>query len=294
MSKPITIQDLQDMKAHGERIAALTAYDYTSAQIVESAGIPLILVGDSLGMVVLGHETTIPVTLAEMVHHTRAVVRGAKKALVIADMPFLTYQVSPGQALENAGRMMSQSGCRGVKIEGGAEMVGAVERLVQTGIPVLGHIGYTPQSAHLFGRSRVQGRSLDCGLKLARDALALEAAGAFAVVLELVPRQLAAEITARLRIPTIGIGSGAQCDGEIQVFHDVFGLFNDFCPRHTKRYANVAELIAEAATRYKSEVGAGEFPDAAHAVGMDADVMARIRAHLDRERGVDLNVIASR
>lgn len=283
MTRSITIQDLQAKKDKGERFAALTAYDYTSAQIVDAAGVPLILVGDSLGMVVLGHETTIPVTLDEMIHHTRAVVRGVRAALVVADLPFLTYQVTPEQALENAGRMMAQTGCRAVKLEGGAEMTETVKRLVAAGIPVLGHLGYTPQSANRFGRDRVRGREFEDGLGLVRDAIALEAAGAFGVVLELVPRQLAGEITRRLHTPTIGIGSGVDCDAEIQVFHDVFGLYRDFCPRHTRRFADIAEQIGAATHQYVAEVARGEFPGAAQSAGMEAETLGKIRACLDQE-----------
>ena len=283
MNKPITTQDIQAMKFRDERFAALTAYDYTSAQIVDRAGIPLILVGDSLGMVVLGHETTVPVTLDEMLHHTKAAVRGAERALVVADLPFLTYQISPEAALENAGRMMQRTGCRAVKVEGGREIAPTVKRMVDVGIPVLGHIGYTPQSAHVFGRERVRGKDLESGLALVRDALALESAGAFAVVLELVPRQLAAEITGRLSIPTIGIGSGVDCDGEIQVFHDVFGLYTNFCPRHTKRFVNLAEQLNDAACDYATEVRERQFPGEAQAAGMDAEVLSQIRAYLDQD-----------
>ncbi len=252
---------------------------------------PLILVGDSLSMVVLGHDTTLPVTLEEMIHHTRAVVRGTKRALVVADLPFLTYQISAEQALESAGQVMRQTGCRAVKVEGGSDIAPTVRRLVACGIPVLGHIGYTPQSAHLFGRSRVRGREFDGGLQLVRDALAIEASGAFAVVLELVPRQLAAEITRRVSIPTIGIGSGVDCDGEIQVFHDVFGLFNDFCPRHTRRYAELAKQIDDAARRYSADVRAKAFPGVAQTASMDGDVMAQIRACLDRDQMASPSVV---
>ena len=280
--KPITIQDLHNMKQRGERFATLTAYDYTSAQILDRAGVPMILVGDSLGMVVLGHDTTVPVTLDEIIHHTRAAVRGARRALVVADLPFLSYQVSTEQALENAGRVVQQTGCRAVKLEGGKELAPTVERLVQVGIPVLGHIGYTPQSTHVHGRARVQGRDFDHGLSLVRDALALEEAGAFAIVLELVPRQLATEITARLHIPTIGIGSGPDCDAEIQVFHDVFGLYQDFCPRHAKRFANLAETIDTATQEYMQDVRERRFPGEAQAPAMDTDTLAQIRACLDR------------
>ena len=283
VSKSITVQDIQAYKDRGEKFAALTAYDYTSAQILDRAGVPLLLVGDSLGMVVLGHDTTVPVTLDEMIHHTRAVVRGAKRSLVVADLPFLSYQITVEQALENAGRMVQWTGCRAVKVEGGHEIAATVKRLVQVGVPVLGHIGYTPQSAHVFGRNRVQGRDFDQGLALVRDALELEAAGAFAVVLELVPRQLAGEIAARLRIPVVGIGSGAECDAEIQVFHDVFGLYQDFCPRHAKRFANVAATIDNAVRDYVGEVTTHVFPGEAQAAAMDADTLAQIRAYLDQD-----------
>lgn len=294
MTRSITIQDLQAKKDKGERFAALTAYDYTSAQIVDAAAVPLILVGDSLGMVVLGHETTIPVTLDEMIHHTRAAVRGARAALVVADLPFLTYQVTPEQAMENAGRMMAETGCHAVKLEGGAELTETVKRLVTAGIPVLGHLGYTPQSANCFGRHRVRGRDFEDGLGLVRDAIALETAGAFGVVLELVPRPLAGEITRRLHIPTIGIGSGVDCDAEIQVFHDVFGLYRDFCPRHTRRFADIAGQIGAAAEQYVVEVERGEFPAAAQSAGMEAETLAKIRACLDQEVGRPANAFVAR
>jgi 3-methyl-2-oxobutanoate hydroxymethyltransferase len=283
MKGPVTIQDIQAMKHRGERFAALTAYDYTSAQIVDRAGVPLILVGDSLGMVILGHETTIPVTMDEMVHHTRATVRGAKKALVVADLPFLSYQVSAEQALTNAARMMQETGCRAVKIEGGSEIAPTLKRMVDVGMPVLGHIGYTPQSVHVLGRNRVQGRDFEHGLAMVRDALALQEAGAFAVVLELVPRQLAVEITERLHIPTIGIGSGVDCDGEIQVFHDVFGLYSDFVPRHTKRFAEIGEQIESATREYANEVRDRQFPGETQAASMEAETMSQIRAYLDQD-----------
>jgi len=281
------------MKERGERIPALTAYDYTAAQIADAAGIPVILCGDSLGIVMLGNESTIPVTLDEMIHHTRAVARGAKHALVVGDLPFLTYQISPAQALENAGRMLAESGCRAVKLEGGQEVAATVGRLVETGIPVMGHLGYTPQSAHAFGRPSVQGRSVERGEQMVRDALALEAAGAFSVVLELVPVQLAAEITRRLHIPTIGIGSGVECSGEIQVFHDVFGLYREFCPRHTKRYLNGADQIQSAAETYAREVRDGAFPGLPQTASMDLDVLRRVRTRLDRGHGAERSAVGA-
>lgn len=291
MMRPVSIPDLQAMKGRGERIPALTAYDYTSAQIVDAAGIPLILCGDSLGVVILGHDSTIPVTLDEMVHHTRAVARGARRALVVGDLPFLTYQISAEQAMESAGRMLAEAGSSAVKLEGGQEIAPTVARLVQSGIPVVGHVGYTPQSANRFGRPGVQGRGVEEGERLVRDALALEAAGAFAVVLELVPVQLSAEITRRLRIPTIGIGAGVECDGEIQVFSDVFGLYRDFCPRHAKRYLDLGDQIQAAAETYAEEVRSRAFPGLAQTASMDADVLGRVRARLDRGNDSERSVI---
>ena len=275
MTKKVTPSDLSAMKTSGDRIPALTAYDYTSAQIVDAAGIPVILVGDTLGMVLLGHDTTIPVTLDAMIHHGCAVVRGAERALVVVDMPFLTYQIRPEQALENAGRVFQQTGCRAIKLEGGLEVAPVIARLTSCGLPVLGHLGYTPQSAHRFGRAAVQGRSLQTATRLIRDALALQEAGAFGIVLELIPIGLAREISRALRIPTIGIGSGPDCDGQIQVFHDVFGLYTDFQPRHSKRYLELASKIKMAATLYAEEVRGGEFPSRLQSAEMDPQVLAR-------------------
>ena len=279
--KPLTTRTLSTMKRRGQKIVALTAYDYTAAQILDAAGVDLLLVGDTLGMVVLGHETTLPVTLDMMIHHTQAVVRGARTALVVGDMPFLTYQVTPEQALENAGRLMRESGCKAVKLEGGREMAPTVERLVRAGIPVLGHLGYTPQSAHVFGTPRAHGRTESEAEAILADALALEQAGACAVVLELVPAELAAEVTRRLRVPTIGIGSGVECDGEIQVFHDIFGLYTDFVPRHTRRYLSLAEAIGGATSEYIDAVRERAFPGAEQTLSMDASVLERAVASLD-------------
>lgn len=259
-STRVTPESLKAMKREGQRFAALTAYDYTSAQMVDAAGVPFILVGDTLGMVVQGESSTLPVTLDHIIYHARTVARGAQRSLVIADMPFMTYHVSVEDAMRNAGRLMQEAMVGGVKIEGGAEIAGTVERLVQAGIPVCGHLGYTPQSTHTLGGPRVQGRSIEAATKLIADAEALEAAGAFAVVLELVPASVAEEVSRRLSIPTIGIGAGPACDGEIQVFHDLFGFYTDFKPRHTKRYLNVAEQIAAAAAQYREDVAQRAFP----------------------------------
>ena len=257
-----TILDIQKMKARGERIPMVTAYDYTSAQAVDRAGIPIILVGDSLGMVVLGHPTTIPVTVDEIIHHARAVVRGSQQALVIGDMPFLSY-TTVEQAVRTAGRLLQEAGVRAVKLEGGASVAPTVRRLVEVGIPVMAHIGYTPQSENQLGR-RVQGKHADDALRLIEDALALEQAGAFALVLELVPAELAREITARLHIPTIGIGAGPWCDGQVQIWHDLLGAYTDFVPRHARRYATLADTIAAALQSYADDVRAGAFPTLEH------------------------------
>jgi len=261
-----TILDIQKLKAAGERLPMVTAYDATSARLLEMAGIPLILVGDSLGMVVQGHETTIPVTLDEMIYHSRSVVRGTQKALVILDLPFMTYKISPEQALQSAGRALQEGGAGGVKLEGGTEIAPTVARLVQAGIPVMAHIGLTPQSYHQFGGWRAQGKTAESARKLIDDALALEAAGAFSIVLETIPASLAQAITERLHIPTIGIGAGPHCDGQVQVFHDLLGLIDDFVPRHAKQYARLGQTIREAVSTYINEVKTGAFPTAAHSI----------------------------
>lgn len=257
-----TIRHIQQKKERGEPIVMLTAYDYTSAKIAASAGVDILLVGDSLGMVIQGYDTTLPVTLDEMIYHTRAVVRGAPEALVIADLPFMTYQISPEQALATAGRVMQESGAQGVKLEGGAYMAETVRRLVQIGIPVMAHIGLTPQSVNQMGGWRVQGRSSAEAERLLADAKALAAAAAFALVLELTPAELAAAITAAIPIPTIGIGAGPHCDGQVQVLHDVLGLFEDFLPKHARRYAELAAAMRQAIGDYSADVRARAFPTA--------------------------------
>lgn len=258
-----TILDIQKMTERGERIPMVTAYDYTSAQIVDRAGIPMILVGDTLGMVVLGYPTTVPVTIDEMIHHCKAVVRGSQNALVIGDLPFLTYS-SAEDALRSAGRLLQGAGVQAVKLEGGAVLASTVQRLVEVGIPVMGHLGLTPQSVNQLGGMRVQGRQATQARRLIEDALALEAAGAFAIVLELVPAELSAEISSRLRVPTIGIGAGPGCDGQVQVWHDILGLYTDFEPRHARRYANLADTIGGALRQYAAEVREEGFPTQEH------------------------------
>lgn len=275
-----TILDIQKLKDRGERIPMVTAYDYTSAQIADRAGVPLILVGDSLGMVVLGHSSTVPVTLDEMLHHIKSVVRGSEKALVIGDLPFLTY-TTVEQAVDSSRRVMQETGAQAVKLEGGHTMAPTIARLVELGIPVMGHIGFTPQSVNQIG-TRVQGRRADDARRLIEDALAIEAAGAFGIVLELVPAQLAQAITERLRIPTIGIGAGGGCAGQVQVWHDMLGLYTDFKPRHAKAYANLAEVIGAAVASYAAEVRSGAFPGAEHAATMDEDTLRAALAGFDK------------
>jgi len=256
----LTTRDIVAMKQRGERIAALTAYDYTGAQMLDAADIPFLLVGDTLGMVVQGEDTTLPVTLDQIIYHARMVVRGSKRALVVGDMPFMTYQVSIEDALRNAARLTTEGRVGAVKIEGGAEVAPTIERIVRAGIPVCGHLGFTPQSTHTLGGPRIQGRDPSAAVSLIAHAKTLEAAGAFAVVLELVPALVAAEISQRIGIPTLGIGAGPHCDGEIQVFHDLFGFYTDFQPRHTRRYCEGAVAITAAARRYRDDVAARTFP----------------------------------
>ncbi len=252
--------DIVAMKRQRQRIAALTAYDYTSAQAIDAAGVPFILIGDTIGMVVQGHDSTLPVTLDQIIYHSKMVVRGTQRALLVGDMPFMTYQISPEDALRNAARLMSEGGVGAVKLEGGAEIVPTVQRLVKAGVPVCGHLGFTPQSTHAIGGPRIQGHEPPQALELLADAQALESAGAFAIVLELLPTSVAEEISRRISIPTIGIGSGPGCDGEVQVFHDLFGLYTNFQPRHTRRYLNVSRDIIAAARQYKEDVLAQVFP----------------------------------
>ena len=270
----VTIRTFQEMKRRGEKIAMLTAYDYTSAKILESAGIPLLLVGDSLGQVVLGYDSTVPVTMDEMIHHVRAVARGATTAHVVADMPFMSFQADRGEAVRNAGRLLKEGGAQSVKLEGGARTAETVSRIVESGIPVMGHVGLTPQSVNQLGGYRVQGRSPKAAVQLMEDVRALEDAGAYSIVLELLPAPLAADITDRLSVPTIGIGAGPGCDGQVQVFHDLMGLFTDFVPKHTRRYAALADAIRDAAAGYAADVQAQSFPSARESFDMDEAVLA--------------------
>jgi len=264
----LTVADIGRMHADGERLPMLTAYDHPTARILDEAGIPMLLVGDSLGQVLLGYDSTVRVTMTEMLHHTGAVVRGTKRALVIGDMPFLSYS-TPEEAVENAGRFLREAGATAVKIEGGVRSARIVEALVRAGIPVMGHIGWTPQSQHgLGGKVRVQGKSRETARALLSDAVAIQEAGAFAIVLELVPEQLAAVITSRLRIPTIGIGAGAGCSGQVQVVTDLLGL-GTFTPRHARKYADLEGSIRAAAEAWAADVANGTFPGPAETVRMD-------------------------
>jgi 3-methyl-2-oxobutanoate hydroxymethyltransferase len=264
------------MKQKGEKISMLTAYDYVTAKIVDEAGVPLILVGDSLGMVVLGYDSTIPVTLEVMLHHTKAVVRGTKNALVIGDMPFMTYQISTEEAIRNAGRFLQETGCQAVKLEGGVTVAEKVRKIVDCGIPVMGHIGLTPQSINQFGGHKIQGKTPEAASRLLEDAIALDKAGAFAVVIETVPAPLAALITKKISIPTIGIGAGAGCDGQVQVINDILGSYTDFVPKHAKQYAKIASIMSSAISQYHSEVKSGKFPTEAQSFPMDESILKNL------------------
>ncbi len=271
LSSRVMPGDLSALKAEGRRIVALTAYDRPTAEVCEAAGVDVLLVGDSLGNVLLGYETTLPVTMEEMLHHVKAVARCARRALVVADLPFLSYQADPAEALRNAGRFLKEGGAQAVKLEGGDRSAETVERMVTAGIPVMGHLGYTPQSAHIFGKSVVQGRDLDAALALLNEALALEEAGCFAIVLECVPREVAQAVSERLAIPTIGIGAGAGCDGQILVFHDAVGWGPGATLKFVKPYANAGEMLRQAVSDYAREVREGVFPSAEHAFAMPAE-----------------------
>ncbi len=281
----LTVGDIDRMHADGERIAMLTAYDYPTAKLLDEAGIPLLLVGDSLGRAMLGYENEIPVSMADMLHHTAAVTRGAKRALVVGDMPFLSYP-TPEQGVANGGRFLAEAGAQAVKVEGGVRSARTIEALVKAGIPTMGHIGWTPQSSNAAGKVRVLGKSRDQARALLHDALAVQEAGAFSIVLELVPEQLAAAITDRLRIPTIGIGAGAGCSGQVQVITDLLG-WDAWHPRHAKPYADLRGTILAAARRYAADVVAGSFPGPEQTVRMADDVLDEVLGRSDADRGAD-------
>lgn len=271
-----TVSTFREQKAKGEKISMLTAYDYSTAKLMDEASINGILVGDSLGMVVLGYEDTLPVTMEDMIHHTAAVCRGAKNTLVVGDMPFMSYQVSVEEAVYNAGRLMKEGRCQAVKLEGGASVCPQIRAITNASIPVMAHIGLTPQSINAFGGFKVQGKSEEAAKKLLEDAKAVEEAGAFAVVLECVPAKLAELISKSISIPTIGIGAGAGCDGQILVYQDMLGLFSDFTPKFVKIYANVGEMMTQAFRDYIADVQEGSFPAPEHTFAISEDVIKKL------------------
>jgi 3-methyl-2-oxobutanoate hydroxymethyltransferase len=274
----LTISDLHAKKGAGEPIVCLTAYDFASASIVDDAGVDLILVGDSLGMVVQGHENTLKVTLDHIIYHTEIVARAAKRAFVVADMPFMSFQVSRKKTVENVGRVIKESGAQAVKLEGAAEKtLKAIRSLTDAGVPVMGHVGYTPQSTHAFGRNIVQGKTADRARVLMAEARNLQDAGCFSVVLEMVPRELAALITERLTVPTIGIGSGPDCNGQILVFHDLIGYYTGYIPKFVRRLVDVKEVIGDAVTEYARLVRGGEYPSEKESVSLQDTVLEEIR-----------------
>ena len=280
MAKRVQVRDLQRMRDRGQRITMLTAYDYPTAQMADDAEIPILLVGDTLGMVVLGYESTVPVTVDDMIHHGKAVVRGAKRAHVVVDMPFGSYQGGWQEALRNATRIMQETGCGSVKLEGGQRSAETVRHLVDAGIPVMGHIGLTPQSVNQTSGFRVQGKTPRDAVHLIADAKALAEAGAYAIVLELVPTALAQMITQRVSVPTIGIGAGPFCSGQVQVWHDILGLYDDLKPRHARRFVELGTEIRKAIGSYREQVEAGEFPTADESFYMDEHALELIKTML--------------
>ncbi len=256
----ITPVEIKNRKLTGPRLTMLTAYDYSFAGLIDAIGIDMILVGDSLGMVMLGYDSTVPVTMEEMLHHCKAVNRAVKKAMVIGDMPFMSYQISEDEAVRNAGRFLKEAGCDAVKLEGGSSLSSVIKKIVSAGIPVMGHVGLTPQTASSLGGFKVQGRDMKEAERIYEDALAVSEAGAFSLVLECVPAELAGLITESIDIPTIGIGAGPKCDGQVLVTHDMLGLFEKFTPSFVRKYCNLAPQIKEALSHYKEQVEAGEFP----------------------------------
>ncbi|MDD5604868.1 MAG: 3-methyl-2-oxobutanoate hydroxymethyltransferase [Dehalococcoidales bacterium] len=276
----ISVNQIREKKTKSEPLVMLTCYDYSTARILDDAGIELLLVGDSLGTVMLGYESTIPVTMDDIVHHTKAVVRGSKKAMVVADMPFLSYQVNREEALYNAGRFIQEGGAGAVKMEGGENIASIIKSITSAGIPVMAHLGLTPQYIHALGGYRIQGKSVDSAVRLYQDALAVEQAGAFALVLETVPTLVAAHISKAIKIPTIGIGAGAGCDGQVQVVHDILGSFLDFKPKHARRYANLAKTITEAVTTYRDDVISHNFPGDEESFTIDSEVYEEFKRRI--------------
>lgn len=271
-----TVTTYQQMKDNGEKISMLTAYDYSTAKLIDEAGINSILVGDSLGNVMLGYENTIAVTVEDMIHHGKAVCRGAKNALVVVDMPFMSYQTSVYDAVVNAGRIMKETGCAAVKLEGGKVVCPQIKAIVDASIPVCAHIGLTPQSINAFGGFKVQGKSLEAAQKLIDDAKAVEEAGAFAIVLECVPAKLAQKVSEAVHIPTIGIGAGAGCDGQVLVYADMLSMFSDFKPKFVRQYANVGQIMTEAFKEFDATVKDGSFPAPEHGYKIDDEIIGKL------------------
>jgi len=281
--KKVTIQLIQAMKNRCEPISMLTAYDYPTALVMDQVGMDIILVGDSLGMVVLGYESTLPVTMDEMIHHCKAVARGAKTALLVGDMPFMSYQTDTAEAVRNAGRFLQEGGMNAVKLEGGGEREETIRAIIRAGIPVMGHLGLTPQSVHKLGGYRPQGRDAEAAYRLLEDAQILQDAGCFSLVLESIPGKLARLVSDRLDIPTLGIGAGAGCDGQVLVTHDLLGIFERFTPRFVKRYASLAAEMRRAFDEFKQDVREGAFPAAEHTVEMSDDEWQCLEERLDLE-----------
>lgn len=279
-----TVLTLQQQKRNGDKITMLTAYDYTTAKLMDKAGINCLLVGDSLGMVMLGYDSTLPVTMEDMIHHTKAVARGAENAFVVADLPFMAYQVSVEEAVRNAGRLVKEAGAQAVKLEGGKEVCAQIEAINQASIPVIGHLGLTPQSVNVLGGYKVQGREHDAAVKLLEDALAVEKAGAVALVLECVPATFAEWISSILIIPTIGIGAGAGCDGQVLVYQDMLAMFSDLSPKFVKKYGAVGNLMKESFERYAQEVKDGIFPGEEHIYNMDEEVLNELKKQFEEEQ----------
>ena len=275
--KKITPVDIEAMKKDGRKITMITGYDYPMALLEDKAGFDIILVGDSLGMTVLGYDNTIPVTMEEMIHHTKAVSRGAKYALILGDMPFMSYNTSEREAIINAGRFMKEAGADAVKLEGGVSVKEIVKAIVRAGIPVMGHIGLTPQTISMLGGFKVQGKDAEAAQRIVDDAVSLEDAGAFAVILEAIPAPISKRITERLKIPTIGIGAGIHCDGQVMVVHDMLGLFDRFTPKFVKRYVNLSELILKAFESYKDDIQKGAFPTDQHSFHIDEKELSKVK-----------------
>jgi 3-methyl-2-oxobutanoate hydroxymethyltransferase len=277
MKDRITTYDFRQAKKEKRKISMLTAYDYPTAKIIDESGIDSILVGDSLGNVVLGYEDTTRVTMEDMLHHIKAVVRGTKRAMVIGDMPFLSYHTGKYESVKNAGRLINEGGCKAVKLEGGEEVQEDVKAIVKAGIPVMGHLGYTPQSVNIFGGHKAQGKDIDTARKILKDAITLQEAGAFSIVLECVPYKLAELVSSKLGIPTIGIGSGAGCDGQVLVTPDILGMFRDFIPRHSKKYADMGKVLSDAAKDYIKEISEGIFPTEKNSFLVEDEIIEILR-----------------